>query len=785
MIKAPYNFVPLTDKVFFPDWADQISQDVPFFDGISGTIELKITAKTPIFVRNGHKKEDAENKNDEYKSFSKAPDGRYFIPATSIKGCIRNVLEIMSFGKLRLDQNIQYAQREWDNPDLFKIKSPTEQNNMHCGWLKINGNGREYEIIDCGKPMRIAHTRIDEYLGEPVFENHFSKTKGVDLTKEQEINGHKFDPKCAVYKYKLIGNRNLDGLYFTKDEEFAVKYKENRVMVSDDGILKGTIVLTGQPDKWKFPRPQKMTPNAGKFYEFVFLSPDKNAKKHIISEEEFNHYKFIYADSPDWKFASTNIYTSGIPVFFRLENGKIKDWGLSFLYKLPYEKTPYETLYDAYRSEKPDMAGCIFGYTSKKKSLKGRVQFSAFWSSNADKDEKYTLVLSSPKASYYPIYINQDDNGKDGKIKNNCTYKTYNDGGVKGWKRYHVRNEVWESRTGDEQIDTVIYPLKKDSEFTGKIMFHNLKPEELGALLSALTFHNQTQCFHQIGMAKPYGFGKVSLDILNTNFVCGDNIDLSSQNNPLFYMALFEKMMNVHVGGQWITTDSIRQFVTLANKEVVDDTNFNYMALDVEHGNNEFANAKKEKSYLQYYCQLTGIVDIIKPLLSGFQNDVDKIEEAKKGRIDNINKAIAEQVRLEEERKRQEEEKARQEEERIRQEIEKEKEKEQEARKLQKIQAGLSFLEETYEDGAKVGSYKVVDFNGAKNRIGQWLKKASKKNIGEDQFYILETSLIRLAANPAKKEQKDWIHRESKLWKYVESITSEEFAGKIFNKINL
>ena len=46
-IKAPFNFVPLSDKIFFPEWADQISQDIPFSDGLSGTIELKITAETP------------------------------------------------------------------------------------------------------------------------------------------------------------------------------------------------------------------------------------------------------------------------------------------------------------------------------------------------------------------------------------------------------------------------------------------------------------------------------------------------------------------------------------------------------------------------------------------------------------------------------------------------------------------------------------------------------------------------------------------------------------------
>ena len=55
-IKAPFNFVPLNEKVFFPDWADQISHDIPFSDGESGEIELELEAQTPIFVRNGHTK---------------------------------------------------------------------------------------------------------------------------------------------------------------------------------------------------------------------------------------------------------------------------------------------------------------------------------------------------------------------------------------------------------------------------------------------------------------------------------------------------------------------------------------------------------------------------------------------------------------------------------------------------------------------------------------------------------------------------------------------------------
>src|SRR5690625_5288685 len=112
-VKSVYNFVPAPqeDEVFTPEWANQVSHDVPFSDGESGEIELKITAETPIFIRNGHSQDDADifeyyQKNpdkkpseeeqeriDQYLSFSNYK-GKYFIPGSSLKGMFRNVLEI-------------------------------------------------------------------------------------------------------------------------------------------------------------------------------------------------------------------------------------------------------------------------------------------------------------------------------------------------------------------------------------------------------------------------------------------------------------------------------------------------------------------------------------------------------------------------------------------------------------------------------------------------------------------------------------------------------------------
>ena len=95
IIKSPFNFVPLNSKVFFPEWANQISQDIPFSDGVSGIIDLTITAESPIYIHNGQlhkedkenkeksKKDDKEKKDYSFSHITTAKGNRYFIPGTS------------------------------------------------------------------------------------------------------------------------------------------------------------------------------------------------------------------------------------------------------------------------------------------------------------------------------------------------------------------------------------------------------------------------------------------------------------------------------------------------------------------------------------------------------------------------------------------------------------------------------------------------------------------------------------------------------------------------------
>lgn len=738
-IRAPFNFVPLNDRVYFPKWANQISHDIPFSDGESGVIELTITAHSPIFVRNGHTKDDAKNNTEEYKSFNKVGN-QYFIPATSVKGAIRNVLEIISLGKMKVDKNAMFAQREWDNETLYPMKR--EQARVSCGWLKREGD--RYYIVDCEKPYRIGHNNITS-----VFSKYFSKDSKFDLNRETTLNEKKYDPKTAIFKYAVLSSNNATDLLkensFTLDDEACNEYKDNRVKFSENGDIIGKLVLTGQPDQWTWPRPTRLTSNAGKYYEFVFPNSETRIS---LTELEYNHFKFIYQDSPDWTYFRNKIDGEGIPVFFRKHRvegkEKIQDLGLAFLYKLPYERSPYDLLGDDHKRGNKDLAECIFGNTQND-SLKGRVQFSACFADNASLDKEIILTLNSPKASYYPLYIHQD--GRNGIV---TSYKTYNDGNLSGWKRYPVRKKIWGNKNQNEyndKLDTIIHPLKADSRFTGKIYFHNLKKIELGALLSAITFHNNNDCFHQIGQGKPYGFGKVKIDI---------KLPKGLEERKIELMALFEDAI-CKDSGTWAGHESIVQLFTMAHDETTPEDIFKYMNMSMNRNENEFLTAKAHNEYLQLYSALIN-KRFVPETLTSVLKELQEKEEAEKERME------------EEEKKRKEEEIIR---------LKAEKDRLREENKAKKVEQGLSFLCEKFDNG----DFKVKDFKGAKNRIDAWLKKADERSLPQEQWDILLETLIRLYSSASNRDKRTWDDYQSSIWRTIISYIGEEEAKVWFDKI--
>lgn len=625
-IKSPFNFVPVSDKVFFPKWASQISQDIPFRGSLSGTINLRITAETPIFIRNGHTKEDAAEKNDNYNSFSfvtaSSGEKRYFIPATSIKGEVRSVLETISFGKLHVDHSARFARRDLNNRQDYNLIG--NQAEIRCGWLKSKDG--KYVVEDCGRPLRIEHKEIDRFLGEDVFQRVFGGRGKLNDSQ-----------KTAQYKYSLLrsiaSEEDLRGVSFRVDKDRSDG--SQNVCCSRNGDIIGSIVLTGQPSKWG---------TRGKHYEFVFRDK-QSLGMYEFSGDEFKEIKFIYDQDPEhkqWKWLKHKIDNGGAPVFFRLKEGNtgIKDLGFTYLYKMPYSRSVRACLSDEHNdASRPDLAECIFGYSRGKDSLKGRVQFGNAFADCATVRElgERTLVLASPKASYYPEYIKQDGHG--GTL---AAYATYDKGKLSGRKRYYLRNDVWAksaavNEKGEDTQNTIIRPLDKGAEFNSIISFHNLRPEELGALLSALTFAGGKTNRHQLGMAKPYGYGKCRYDVKLD--IEASPIDKEQPHCEIeYYIALFEGMMEKWSGAsRWQEQQEIRELLTITSAVCPNGNRFQYMQLDM-NGTNEFNEAKKARQYLEPSSSLLGPLHFERDeRIDGFKNEFSKIDadriEAEHARI--------------------------------------------------------------------------------------------------------------------------------------------------------
>lgn len=509
MIKAPFNFVPLADTVVFPEWADKISQDIPFSDGISGSFNVNIKALTPVFVRNGHV-QGIDKHSDEFMSFNKTPAGKFFIPASSIKGELRHILEIVSFCKMQRVDNKRYSIRDVNNR---QYRDSLPYDSVHCGWMTIRDDG-EIEISDNGVPYRISHKEIDENL-DTDFCNLFGE--GVKIKDANRTAEYKYR-KCS---HEIFNTTFLFNEYKLYPNSAAVDRRVG-VHFNNEGKIRGKIVFTGQPGNRKERRGN--SPASGKFFEFVFREIESpNIYRLHYDSELYKDFEFIYKDSEDWHFWRVKAKNLGlkIPVFFKLEDNTISSIGLSYLYKLPYKQRIKDYLNDQHNSREFDMSECIFGETSAEKSLKGRVHISHAMCEDAypfENEEGIAPYMGSPKPSYYPIYLEQQ--GEDGYLNDHSRFITMMDRNAKlrGWKMYPTRfNYQTEFDVDDAQLENTnpAIPLGAGSEFECCIRFHNLKDVELGAILYSVLL--QKQNCHTIGFGKAFGYGACQYNIIETS----------------------------------------------------------------------------------------------------------------------------------------------------------------------------------------------------------------------------------------------------------------------------
>ena len=609
-ITAPYGFVPLSNKVVTPDWLryEQDGKlvappvhDVPFKDGLSGTLELEIEAETPIFVRGTKDKGELP---------FQLPNGKYAIPGTSLRGALRNIIEIITFSRFSRVNNHRYAVRDLTpggehvyRKHMAAIEGGNLTPLVNAGWMTCQD--------DKDSPAQIAIC-------------DFAKVEYSDLRGIAKMLGDdNFDPglkRGASVKYtKYRGQLKVQlPVSWTRPDTVAGRKMLSRhgvVSQSSKEFLDGQLVFTGQPQEWRKGEKRK------KHHDFFFTNTARQVKTLVVSRKTFDDFEFGHSNRGQQNRLSDSLapnaewahwkehFNKGerVPVFFLTNaDGSLRSFGLAMMFRLAYELDIHQAIANASPEHLPgpdsalDFSEGLFGTVRESKdrergqdlALKGRVGIShAIAKEGASLDNPVSAILGGPKASYYPNYVEQNPDSPGsapGSINGKPVYQTWmdKDARPRGWKRYKTLNTpVGTAPSFGKENDTVkttFRPLKSGTKFTCHVDLHNLKPAELGALLWSFNWGGDKDARHGLGMARPLGYGRCSIRLSKAQVS-----DMSGNSVTDFdpVIKAFQDFMEGQVPG-WASSNQIRELLALARP--VPNSEARYQTLSP----NEFTEAK-------------------------------------------------------------------------------------------------------------------------------------------------------------------------------------------------
>lgn len=496
--KAPYNFVPLPEKIIH---RYESADDLPTHDAsrkedhnlLSGEITFNIVAENSILV--------ADGQNNGPKQFVINADGKQEIPGSTLRGLIRNAVSVLSLSNWteQMDDERFYYREIAGKTSTLK--------NHYKTVLDIQSfsvNGKTESIPQRVKAGYIVKTGKDEYC---IY--HAKSDGGRHGKTYYKVNNKSLSIRKTAFE------RNVREGFFVEEAAFSLNQNGRVVkLFHQDASFKGQLLYSGYIQNRQ----------AKKVSAYLINEIDKEKTPIPLRPEDVKAYnadlQFRISTFPGDRRERMRKFFElpehiGIdhakPCFY-LQYGDITYFGFTAFLRLLF---PYSTkdLLPEYIAEKQrgiDYASALFGFATDQESkakYASRLHFhGAAVKNNVQPLKPVTVQPGNPRASAYRFYLKQDD------VKNN-DYHTYltKDTTIRGMKHYWIKDEdPPHVQTTNKKSVTELEFLPKHTTFQAKITFDQLHEDELGLLLWAL----KGPKYHQIGMGKPYGYGVVSFELL-------------------------------------------------------------------------------------------------------------------------------------------------------------------------------------------------------------------------------------------------------------------------------
>ena len=509
----PYNFVSLKDK------NDVVDRGERKLGTNTGKLVCKLVNKTPLFIM-GESEQDNKGHTKEWFCREK---GITIIPGSSLKGVIRNIIDVLTNSVIRNveDEKLEQRMGAGKFESVFGIIESLPE------------NGKKGIIVEAEKIKVKTKEKIE--IGYKKFE---FKDNGKEFSKKYNAKDgliERVKLKDSIYNLKETEIKIKPGV--TTVEKLITNSKEYKNYLTDnENSVQGVLWFS--------------SPIYGKIHEKLLI-PKKNGRKFEFSKEEYEDFKYIIKQRAERIKNGKDINSStfyydknleiGDPLLFEVKDGKMAEHlAFSEIPRLRYKFSPLDLVPEEFcpgdSLKKLSFSEILFGTTGdntkkdkEKKdelvALSGRVFFEDAKNYKPEMIDNGNLVtlkaFGEPHPTLTTFYLdNIEKNYNENKgvsIRGRKFYWHHKEKIGKSFSEYRKSVEMPKIKNKNGKYEkelaynSSLELMDINNEFEFNVNFENLTDEELGVLIYAIELEDGL--LHKVGKGKAFGFGSCKIEI--------------------------------------------------------------------------------------------------------------------------------------------------------------------------------------------------------------------------------------------------------------------------------
>ena len=356
-------------------------------DLLSGEIKVTVTAKTPIFISNGEKE-------DKTVDFYRGPSGEYEIPGSTMRGLIRENVQILGFGKVRTGVDVEDYRILFRDVASGRYTLSKAENIYYHNIMKVKNEQNQDD-----------HTNYIKY-------GYITNNHGTYFIREIKESLRKVTRKQVkddLFPNSELENATLIDVEYDKNKKKYYRYEKNEVTY-DSSKQRGILLITGKSVTGAGKKRKEDKENSGKIKKemkenhcYFFPEENTDTAKEKVTKEDILNYNMDYERrkstlGDNYKFWELPKDGEKKPIFY-IKHDEHTYFGMSLYFRIGYKHTiayglPVQKTQDGTVSPESDplildYVYSMFGFTSNQnQAYKSRVSFGDFQISQKKKPDK-------------------------------------------------------------------------------------------------------------------------------------------------------------------------------------------------------------------------------------------------------------------------------------------------------------------------------------------------------------------------------------------------------------